>query len=56
MNKVAVIDLGTNTFHLLIAQPNSKEGFEIVYKERRFVKLAAGGIHKIEAGSLPEGY
>ncbi|MCB0495733.1 MAG: phosphatase [Cyclobacteriaceae bacterium] len=38
-NKVAVIDLGTNTFHLLIAQDN-----KALYKDERTVKLGEGGI------------
>lgn len=35
---VAIIDLGTNTFHLLIAQSDSK-GFREIYRERRYIKL-----------------
>lgn len=46
--KIAVIDLGTNTFHLIVAAPEeNKVGFEIVYRERQFVKLAEDGIEKI---------
>ena len=50
MNHYAVIDLGTNTFHLLIAFP-AKSGFKVLYKERRFVKLAENGIEYI--GEIP---
>lgn len=43
----AIIDLGTNTFHLLIAQPTSDGEITEIYRERIFVKLAAGGIETI---------
>ncbi len=47
MPNFAVIDCGTNTFHLLIAQPNEDGSFEEVYRERRFIKLAEDGIERI---------
>jgi exopolyphosphatase/guanosine-5'-triphosphate,3'-diphosphate pyrophosphatase len=40
---VAVIDCGTNTFHLIIAQTQTN-GFEILYKKNIAVKLGEGGI------------
>lgn len=43
MNRYAVIDLGTNTFHLLIVEQNGQK----IYQERRFVKLAENGIECI---------
>ncbi len=42
----AVIDLGTNTCNLLIAEPNSKGAFRVLYEERIAVKMGRGGIHK----------
>ena len=45
-NRRAVIDLGTNTFHILIADVVDGNITE-VYRERRFVKLAEDGIQKI---------
>lgn len=47
----AIIDLGTNTFHLLIAQLTEQGEIMEVYRERVFVKLAADGIATI--GSAP---
>ncbi len=45
MNKrIAVIDLGTNTFHLLIAEP-AAEGFHTLVREREAVKIGMGGIN-----------
>ena len=41
-NRVAVIDLGSNTFHLLIVDLDSKR-LKFVYRERSFVYLAQGG-------------
>ena len=47
MNTIGIIDLGSNTFHLLIAKVTSPQAFEEVYKEAFFVKLASDGIEKI---------
>ena len=49
MPHFAVIDCGTNTFHLLIAQPEKDGGFKEIYRERRFIKLAEDGIERIGA-------
>lgn len=49
--RLGVIDLGTNTFHLLVAEPDGNGGFREVYRERRFVKLAEEGIETI--GDVP---
>ena len=43
--RTAVIDLGTNTFNLLIADLNSN-GFTIVHSEKEGVALGMGGINK----------
>lgn len=43
----AVIDLGTNTFHLLIARRLPDGRIEGVYRERRFIQLAEDGIATI---------
>ena len=47
MPNFAVIDCGTNTFHLLIARPAADGSFEEIYRERRFIKLAENGIECI---------
>lgn len=46
--RVAVMDLGTNTFHLLIAELE-KGSFKILHRERQPVKIGKGGINQ---GSL----
>lgn len=43
--RVAVIDLGTNTFNLLIADVSSS-GFIILHNSKEGVALGMGGIHK----------
>ncbi|MEQ6166726.1 exopolyphosphatase [Ekhidna sp. MALMAid0563] len=45
--KVAVIDLGTNTFHLLIARVD-RNSHEILLRERKAVKIGEKGINKGE--------
>ncbi len=55
MYRYAVIDLGTNTFHLLIAEDGGVDGFREVYRERRFVKLAEKGIKTIDDDAFERG-
>jgi len=45
--KLAVIDLGTNTFHLLIIEPLSDGQFREIFRKRFFVQLAEEGIERI---------
>lgn len=51
----AVIDLGTNTFHLLIAKVLSDDTIQEVYRERCFVKLASEGIQSIGEAPFERG-
>jgi len=46
MNRYAVIDIGTNTCNLLIANILPDCSFETVYDRKLPVKLGRGGIHK----------
>jgi len=46
MSRYAVIDLGTNTCNLLIANVLPDGSFETVYDRKLPVKLGRGGIHK----------
>src|SRR4051812_48860891 len=45
MDKIAIIDMGTNTFHLLIAEAG-EEGYNITWRERLAVKIGMGGINQ----------
>ena len=47
MKNYGVIDLGTNTFHLLIASWKKGEGFREQVRERRFVKLGEEGLERL---------
>ena len=42
----AVLDLGTNTFHLLIASTDGKGAWKSIYRTRKTVKLGEGGFGK----------
>ena len=53
--RLAVIDLGTNTFHLLIAEAQADQTFKELYRKRFFVKLAEEGIETIGAAPLQRG-
>lgn len=44
--KIGIIDLGTNTFNLLIAKVESVTNFRIVYSTKIPVKLGEGGINE----------
>lgn len=48
----AVIDLGTNTFNLLIAETSEPGTFSVLHEERLAVKMGRGGIHQDKL--LPE--
>jgi exopolyphosphatase/guanosine-5'-triphosphate,3'-diphosphate pyrophosphatase len=43
--KIAIIDMGTNTFHLLIAEAD-KEGYHITHRDRLAVKIGKDGINQ----------
>lgn len=43
-NRIAIIDMGTNTFHLLIAEGDDR-GYNIIYRDRLAVKIGMGGIN-----------
>lgn len=43
--RIAIIDLGTNTFNLLIADTKEKGGFTIMHNSKEGVKLGEGGIN-----------
>jgi len=44
-NRLAIIDLGTNTFHLLLAEKLG-DSFHITHRDRQAVKIGKGGINK----------
>lgn len=45
LNRYAVLDLGTNIFHLLIVEiEENKTDFKVLYKEKIAVKIGKGGI------------
>ncbi len=43
-NRIAIIDLGTNTFHLLIAEA-AGNAYKIIFRDRLAVKIGMGGIN-----------
>ena len=47
--RYAVLDLGSNTFHLIIGEKsNSKDGFDIIFRKRVFVYLSKEGLTYID--------
>lgn len=48
---VAVIDLGTNTFHLLIARIKGRQ-LQVILRERRFVQLGKDGVGSFSEKTL----
>lgn len=43
-NNIAIIDMGTNTFHLVVAEMEDKN-YRIIHRERAAVKIGMGGIN-----------
>ena len=52
---IAVIDLGTNTFHLVIARLRQDGTFDILVRKRIFVKLADQGINILGKAPMDRG-
>jgi exopolyphosphatase/guanosine-5'-triphosphate,3'-diphosphate pyrophosphatase len=46
MERIAVIDLGTNTFNLLVVEVNPDKTYKQIFQNKISVKLAEGGINK----------
>src|SRR3989337_3372840 len=44
--KIAIIDMGTNTFHVLIAEDDEKGQYRITHRERLAAKIGKGGINE----------
>ncbi len=51
--KIAVIDLGTNTFNLLIVEVNSDKTYQFIFQTKISVKLGEGGINKGFIAPIP---
>ena len=52
--RIAIIDMGTNTFNLLIVEANNDKGYIVIFKSKSGVKLGKGGIKAILEVDLNE--
>jgi exopolyphosphatase / guanosine-5'-triphosphate,3'-diphosphate pyrophosphatase len=54
---VAAIDIGTNSFHLVVARPTGNNRFEILDREKEVVRLgsASGDMKQLEADAIKRG-
>jgi len=43
MTPLAALDIGTNSFHLVVARPVDGSGFETITREKEVVRLGSGG-------------
>ncbi len=53
MSRIGIIDLGTNTFNLLIVEVNSDKTYQSVFQTKISVKLGEGGINKGFIAPIP---
>ncbi len=53
--RTAVLDLGTNTFHLLIVERNAQDQWTVWTKNKIYVRLAEEGIQRIGAAPYQRG-
>lgn len=51
--RIAIIDLGTNTFNLLVADVAANNSYKIIYTTKIAVKLGEGGINSGVIASVP---
>ncbi len=42
--RIAAIDIGTNSVHMIVVQVRPDHSFEIVDREKEMVRLGAGGL------------
>ncbi|MFT6333419.1 MAG: exopolyphosphatase/guanosine-5'-triphosphate,3'-diphosphate pyrophosphatase [Saprospiraceae bacterium] len=54
-SKLGVIDLGSNTFHILIVRRNIDGSLVTLHKERAFVNLAENGIEQLSEEAMDRG-
>jgi exopolyphosphatase/guanosine-5'-triphosphate,3'-diphosphate pyrophosphatase len=55
MKRYAAIDLGTNTFHMIIVEKDNKDEINVINRSRHFVKLAYGGFKNIDDEAIARG-
>ena len=54
-NRFGIIDLGSNTFHILIVDILPDKSFSIIHKERSFVGLAEDGMETLSQKAIDKG-
>jgi len=54
---VAAIDIGTNSFHLIVAKPSGNNRFEVLDREKEVVRLGSGSgdMKQLEADAIERG-
>lgn len=55
MNRFAAIDLGTNTFHMIIVEKTQNNEIKLLFRQRVFVKLADEGFKTINDKAAERG-
>jgi exopolyphosphatase/guanosine-5'-triphosphate,3'-diphosphate pyrophosphatase len=55
VDRIGIIDLGSNTFHLLIVDILAPQSYDSIYKERCFVGLAEDGIDQLSTKAIDLG-
>ncbi|HEY3484742.1 MAG TPA: hypothetical protein VGK49_05120, partial [Ilumatobacteraceae bacterium] len=40
---IAALDIGTNSFHLVVARHTGGEGFDVLTREKEMIRLGHGG-------------
>jgi exopolyphosphatase/guanosine-5'-triphosphate,3'-diphosphate pyrophosphatase len=54
--RFAVIDIGSNTFHLIIVDAQRGGRFQIIHRHREFVYLAKDGIQFLSTDTIERGF
>ena len=53
--KIGIIDLGSNTFHILVIEKTEEGQFQTIFKQRDFVALGEGGLGRITDAAFQRG-
>ncbi len=55
--KIAAVDLGSNSFHMVVVEATTSGGFRVIGREKEMVRLGAGSLarHQLSGSAMKRG-